>query len=349
MLASNDYDFETGEKSVFDRELLGKQYNTKGKKKDKETFEHQDFCQVCGDGGSLYCCPRCPVTLHLSCAGVRNAKELLCCSHHHCAQCSKSASHAGGLIFPCMACPNAYCEDHLSTEDCLVLEDGCDRMEALGYDIKLGIYVLCSKHCEEVAKAEFGWKRASLEKPPCPPPMDLSSYFGGKVDDNLKNDRNESVLVEGKRKRTKVNYASRPCSPEANESRMSTSTSGHSNLLSQSKPTTSRTESSSAVYPLVPTLAFAPPVSHARIPTSVSQKPSAYQSLPVTGQAVDSESNASMPNFGGPSSLFRFGSIPKFGFYSAQSEKPSHRKENNCQLPPKDGSSSVSAIDLCDD
>lgn len=204
VLASNDYDLNTGEKSVFDRELRGREEQGIKKKKGKD-FVHQDFCQACGDGGTLFCCPRCPMTLHLQCAGVKKAKDLYCCSHHHCVLCAKSASAAGGLVFPCMACPNAYCEDDLP-EGARMLDDGCDRMEKLGYHIKNGIYIICSKQCEEVAKKEYGWKVPTRDATPCPPPIDVSRYFGGQVDDALKNDPNDSLIVEGKRKRKAGNY-----------------------------------------------------------------------------------------------------------------------------------------------
>ena len=105
VLAANNYDLLEGEKSVFDRELLGKHKKTVKKKAGKD-FENQDFCQVCGDGGTLFCCPRCPMSVHLQCVGIKRAKDLLCCTHHHCSLCSKAASAAGGLLYPCMACPN---------------------------------------------------------------------------------------------------------------------------------------------------------------------------------------------------------------------------------------------------
>jgi len=52
ILASNNYDLETGEQSVFDRELKGRVQLQKKVKK-KAFLEHQDFCQECGDGGEL--------------------------------------------------------------------------------------------------------------------------------------------------------------------------------------------------------------------------------------------------------------------------------------------------------
>ena len=141
VLKSNDYDLATGERSVFQRELGGSGGNFKnvGRKhlKGGVDFEWQEICQVCGDGGSLVCCPRCPVAVHLTCARMRSDKEFACCSQHHCIKCSKSTSDAGGWMFRCSCCPSAYCEDHLPP-GARVLER-CDRMEDLGYMIKHGV------------------------------------------------------------------------------------------------------------------------------------------------------------------------------------------------------------------
>lgn len=57
VLKSNDYDLETGERSVFQQELGGRKGNFKnvGKKflKVGVDFDSHDTCQVCGDGGLL--------------------------------------------------------------------------------------------------------------------------------------------------------------------------------------------------------------------------------------------------------------------------------------------------------
>jgi len=206
VLASNDYDLHSGEKSVFDRELIGR-YQQLQKKKRDEIKEHQDFCQICGDGGELILCPRCPVGLHFHCAGVRKAKEMMCCTHHHCTHCSKSASVAGGLLYPCMACSNCYCEDDLP-DNAIMLDDGCERMEKLGFYIKNGIYVICSKQCETVAKQDLGWKAPVRMAVPCPKPIDVSSFFGGQVDDSLVYQPDSAdIIEEGTRKRKAIDYA----------------------------------------------------------------------------------------------------------------------------------------------
>ena len=189
---------------MFDRELQGRQQQ-QIKKKKKADFRHLDMCQVCGDGGKLVLCPRCPVSLHFHCAGVRRAEELKCCSHHNCSVCGKSPSAAGGLIFPCLACSNAYCEDDLP-QNAIHLDDGCKPMEKLGYFIKNGIYVICSKQCEVIARDEYNWKPSVREDYPCPKPIDVSHYFGGTVDETIQKPA-EVEVVEGKRKRKPVSYA----------------------------------------------------------------------------------------------------------------------------------------------
>jgi hypothetical protein len=200
VLSANDYDLESGERSVFERELSGRSQVTK-KSKHIQSFVHQDFCQTCGDGGELVCCPRCPVTVHAACDNIQGS-----CSHHRCSICEKAASHVGGFLFPCSACPNAYCEDHLPKEAC-ILDDGCERMEALGYGIKKGAYVHCSKQCQRVAVEEFEWtpgkSKSEKARAPCPSPLDMSRHFGAEVNDSV--DTPEELIVHGKRNRKKVN------------------------------------------------------------------------------------------------------------------------------------------------
>lgn len=107
-------------------------------------------------------------------------------------------------MFPCSCCSNAFCEDHLPA-DARFLEP-CERIEKLGFDYKNGVYIHCSKQCEEVAITEFGYqvpgKKASS---PCPAALDLSIKFGGKVDESI--EAPEEVIITAKRRRNVVNYA----------------------------------------------------------------------------------------------------------------------------------------------
>ncbi|CAB9506371.1 Probable chromatin-remodeling complex ATPase chain [Seminavis robusta] len=203
VLKSNDYDLETGEQSVFQRELGGRGGNF-GNVKHKHLkagvdFQTQDVCQSCGEGGTLLCCPRCPVAVCVDCFGGTE-KEFMCCSHHHCNECGKGTLAAGGFMFRCNCCPRAYCEDHLP-EGSRMLEK-CERIEELGYQIKHGIYIHCSDTCENVAVKEYGWKPPSSKtRAVCPEPLDISSFYGGQIDDCI--EKPEDLVLHGKRQRKK--------------------------------------------------------------------------------------------------------------------------------------------------
>mmetsp|Transcript_17445 Transcript_17445/g.25803 ORF Transcript_17445/g.25803 Transcript_17445/m.25803 type:complete len:1021 (-) Transcript_17445:135-3197(-) len=191
VLAANNYDLSKGESSVFTRELQVSNREDYGLRKRKVKkagvdFENQSHCQVCGDGGSLICCPRCPVSVHLDyrCSGVHTANSFLSCSHHRCSKCGKNNASAGGLLFPCDMCPNAYCEDCIPNE-ARFLGDS-ERFLELGFSNKHTVYIHCSKYCEQIAKTEYGWKEPTQqEKMPCPPPMDISCSFGATVEQAL--------------------------------------------------------------------------------------------------------------------------------------------------------------------
>lgn len=183
ILTMNDYELETGERSVFEQELRGKTSQTTKKKKAIE-FESQSHCQTCGDGGDIVLCSKCPVSVHLKCCGLTNPKHFMFCSHHRCVICDKSASSCGGLLFPCNSCSNTFCEDHLPAEAKYISAN--DRMEKLGYDIKHGVYIHCSPYCENYAIQELGYTAPETQdKPPCPEVLELSDHFGEEVDESV--------------------------------------------------------------------------------------------------------------------------------------------------------------------
>lgn len=130
VLKSNNYDLENGESSVFDRELSGREQDGFVEKKRAKAlrsgvdFGTSDLCQVCGDGDStapLSFCTKCPVAYHQDCF-VDFCNQHGCsqwgerCSHHNCIKCNRCTSNAGGILFPCQSCPNAFCEDCLQSE-----------------------------------------------------------------------------------------------------------------------------------------------------------------------------------------------------------------------------------------
>jgi len=247
VLNSNNYTLESGERSVFQQELGGHtgNYKNTGVKRMKGgiDFQWQEMCQVCGEhGGNVLLCPRCPIVLHLACVGL-SKKEFSCCSQHNCSVCGKATSEVGGWMFRCSCCTSAYCEDHLPPGSRIL--DRCERMEQLGYYIKHGAYVHCSSVCENVAIQDFGWVPPEhLEKPECPPPLDVSSCFGGQVDDCVDNPR-DSLIVNTKRRRTSVDR-NMPSSAAATSSLASGSTSSPVDLTATPEKKPSR--SSPTVY-----------------------------------------------------------------------------------------------------
>jgi SWI/SNF-related matrix-associated actin-dependent regulator of chromatin subfamily A member 5 len=197
VLQLNDYELQHGERSVFDQELHGKA-TVKGKKEKKVIdFESQSHCQGCGDGGKLYLCDKCPVSVHANCCERQHHINSFC-PHHRCAVCQKTVSTAGGILFPCNACLLSFCEDHLPASAQFIEHN--ERMETLGYVIKHGVYIHCSAECEAYAKREYGYvEPGQRKKAPCPAAVDVSEYFGGEVDTSL--EAPDELIVHGKRQR----------------------------------------------------------------------------------------------------------------------------------------------------
>ena len=216
VLAANNYTFG-GESSVFEREL--KQSNKANfevqKRKKGPPFEHLDYCVVCGDGGALVCCPRCPNTVHLSCVGLKKSKDFRCCPQHQCSRCGKKREASGGLLYPCHACVHTFCEDCLPSKGVTFL-GAVDRYDKLGFASgKHNVYINCSRECEVYAKQEFGYVPPHLNKARdsrrCPEPMDLSGHFGESYDISESAaavDANKAVSAgRGKRNVSRKNYS----------------------------------------------------------------------------------------------------------------------------------------------
>lgn len=128
--------------------------------------------------GILIECPRCPVSCHASCCGITVA-NFQCCSHHRCYECHKTAAGGGGLLYRCQSCPVAYCPDCLpDSKEIRFLGSDIPRFEKLGFiGNSLYHYIHCSKQCENVAKAEFGFQPDD-SVPKCPKVIDVGYAFG---------------------------------------------------------------------------------------------------------------------------------------------------------------------------
>lgn len=114
-------------------------------------YDHESHCLSCWDGGDLVCCDVCPAAFHPQCLGLKSADDIpnfgvFACPHHSCATCGRKSPAAGGLLFRCMMCPSAFCEDHLPANACIVGHN--ERFSALGFNHpKQGCYVFCNADC----------------------------------------------------------------------------------------------------------------------------------------------------------------------------------------------------------
>jgi len=178
VLSINNYNYD-GEPSIFAKETIRTVGMSNPKRQKSEiTYLHQDMCQVCGYGGELIMCPRCPISIHSQCCGM-TAKSLLSCSHHRCCKCGNNADGAGGLLFACNACPGAYCEDCLPKDTVRFLGTELERFTKLGFEgSDRTVYIHCSEQCENVAKLDLNWKQDKKVRQQCPADIDVSYAFG---------------------------------------------------------------------------------------------------------------------------------------------------------------------------
>jgi SWI/SNF-related matrix-associated actin-dependent regulator of chromatin subfamily A member 5 len=179
ILRTNNYELEHGEPSVFKHETKKTEGMSNPTNKGKgRQIKNQDFCQVCGEGGKLICCPICPISMHEKCCGMK-AVHFGSCSHHQCSVCAKNISGAGGVLFPCESCPNAYCEDCLPKKGVTFLEQDVPRYAKLGFEIPHRyVYIHCSDVCKKIAIDEFNWKAPTRQNEECPEAIDVSYAFG---------------------------------------------------------------------------------------------------------------------------------------------------------------------------
>lgn len=138
VMKQNLYDLQSGEKSVFERELKGNSEfakNAKDKKRHMQIagrdYENEDLCLRCWNEGELILCDRCPASFHEQCLSKeeligRNACTWMC-PHHKCSVCKRTAGAAGGLLLRCSECPQAFCEDHVPPDAAINGKKKCSQ------------------------------------------------------------------------------------------------------------------------------------------------------------------------------------------------------------------------------
>ncbi len=117
-------------------------------------WEHQNKCLICGEGNNeeeLIKCGYCPRVYHASCmirTGIKySSAGSLVCPPHRCVGCDRTTTAAGGLLFRCLTCTSAFCEDCL-LEDDIESYGRSAVLEALGYRASQAYWIKCER-CSE--------------------------------------------------------------------------------------------------------------------------------------------------------------------------------------------------------
>lgn len=127
------------------------------KKTTKKDWEHEDWCIYCRDGGKLICCNSCPRVFHAQCDKVRkNEKPTLLprCPQHKCHGCGLSTAEAGGMLFRCQTCPQAFCEDCLPDGELDAVGDTLPELQVLGFEGASSIYYIRCQDCHQLFKED---------------------------------------------------------------------------------------------------------------------------------------------------------------------------------------------------
>ncbi|KAF8884532.1 P-loop containing nucleoside triphosphate hydrolase protein [Infundibulicybe gibba] len=124
-------------------------------------FESEDWCIHCHDGGELVLCQHCPRVFHPKCRGLSKAecKRIVSCEQHSCAICFRSTSDAGGMLFRCRTCPQAFCEDCLPPGELDAIGDSLPELYLLGYGAKPNAYYIrCDDCCQHFSSNPDLWE-----------------------------------------------------------------------------------------------------------------------------------------------------------------------------------------------
>ncbi|KAF4588526.1 hypothetical protein EYR40_010078 [Pleurotus pulmonarius] len=139
------------------------------KKQKKKKHESEDYCIHCHDGGELVCCDACPRVFHSACAGIRskNVTGAMQCAQHECAHCHRKAAMAGGMLFRCRTCADAYCEDCLPEDEILAIGDTLPEFEILNCSFATSAYFIQCPDCQTFFKEkpeEWTWWQEHFAK-----------------------------------------------------------------------------------------------------------------------------------------------------------------------------------------
>jgi SWI/SNF-related matrix-associated actin-dependent regulator of chromatin subfamily A member 5 len=135
---------------------------------------HRSFCTLCAKhidietantsnnpNHAAVKCAHCPFLFHQRCAyeygiiygskgsgGVGGGAGMFICPHHRCAECNRPTASAGGLLFRCLGCLTAFCEDCLPQDEIESIGRCRDLESQCGYHSKQAYYIKCPVCCK---------------------------------------------------------------------------------------------------------------------------------------------------------------------------------------------------------
>lgn len=141
------------------------------KKKSKAKHDTEDWCIYCRDGGDVILCTSCPRVFHPKCHGVTAAQlrklPMVFCPQHKCSVCDRSTAEAGGMLFRCQTCPQAFCEDCMPQGDIDAVGEVLPEFVLLGYGATSTAYYIrchdCHEHWKKKPQAWKAWEKEIAE------------------------------------------------------------------------------------------------------------------------------------------------------------------------------------------
>lgn len=142
----------------------------------RPTFTHEAHCCLCRTRGApLGPCADCPHSMHAACASAHPSATApgtgarLRCPAHACAVCGARMADAGGLLYRCVRCVRAFCEEHLDWARA-ALEPGFvnGKWEGMGYSERREVFWvecgLCAGRWREEVEGGGGGGGAAVRR-----------------------------------------------------------------------------------------------------------------------------------------------------------------------------------------
>ncbi|KAF2428313.1 hypothetical protein EJ08DRAFT_592340 [Tothia fuscella] len=139
------------------------------KREKRAPIVSQEHCISCYDGGELILCNGCPRSYHAECLGPEGKFALKAmswyCPQHRChgEGCGKKASDAGGMLYACRFCPQAYCEECLDWDKATLVGDVLDEFAVQGFPKPTTSYYILCPRCHQDQERQPELKASYVE------------------------------------------------------------------------------------------------------------------------------------------------------------------------------------------